>query len=201
MSELRVIAGTLRSRKIIFSEGNGLRPTHNRIRETLFNWLAPVIEKSICLDAFSGSGALGFEALSRGAAQVSFCDNSPQVIKQLKSNATLFKMENVKFFRGDFLSQNFGDKKFDIVFLDPPFQKNLLLSACEFLEAHQLLNPQATIYLECKKDSVDWAQLPKNWRIEKHKQTSTIEYLLCLYKSLSSNRSLSENRINRRKFI
>src|SRR3990167_9566270 len=81
LSELRIIGGQFRSRKIIFEEEAGLRPTHNRIRETVFNWLQPIIENSVCLDAFAGSGAMGFEAISRGAATVSFCDISPGVIK------------------------------------------------------------------------------------------------------------------------
>ncbi|PIZ05022.1 MAG: 16S rRNA (guanine(966)-N(2))-methyltransferase RsmD [Gammaproteobacteria bacterium CG_4_10_14_0_8_um_filter_38_16] len=178
-SELRIIAGQFRSRKIVFFEEDGLRPTHNRIRETLFNWLAPYIENSVCLDAFAGSGALGFEALSRGAKQVTFCDLSRNIIQVLKENATTLKITNADFIQGDFVKQNILQNKFDVVFLDPPFQKEALLPACEFIMTHQLLNPHAQLYLEFKKKSIDLSQLPKNWVIKKHKETGTIEYLLC----------------------
>ena len=178
-SELRIIAGKFRSRKIIFSEEENLRPTHNRIRETVFNWLADTIENSVCLDAFAGSGALGFEALSRGAAHVTFCDISKNVMIHLKKNAETLKENNIDFINCDFILQNTIKNKFDIVFFDPPFQKNILLRACELLASHELLNPNAQIYLEFQKNSVDLTQLPKNWHVKKHKQTQTIEYVLC----------------------
>lgn len=186
-STLHIIAGQFRSRKIIFFEEAGLRPTHNRIRETLFNWLAPVIENSICLDAFAGSGALGFEALSRGAKHVTFCDTSPQVIHTLKENASQLNIENADFLNVDFMLENtVKNKKFDIVFLDPPFQKNLILKACESLLSRDLLNVDAMIYFECAKNSVDLSQLPKNLVIKKHKQTQTIEYGLLQHSTLSA---------------
>src|SRR3990167_5794401 len=96
-STLCIIAGKFRSRKIIFFEESGLRPTHSRIRETLFNWLTPVIENSICLDVFAGSGALGFEAISRGAQHVTFCDTSRKVIYTLKENAEKLQITNADF--------------------------------------------------------------------------------------------------------
>lgn len=176
-SELRIIAGKFRSRKIIFFEEDSLRPTHNRIRETLFNWLAPVIENSVCLDVFAGSGALGFEALSRGAQHVTFCDTSKKVIHTLKENAEKLKIENADFLNIDFILQNsIQNKKFDIIFLDPPFKKNLLITACALLASRDLLNPGALIYFECEKDSIDFSPLPKNWMIKKHRHTQTIEY-------------------------
>jgi 16S rRNA (guanine966-N2)-methyltransferase len=179
-SELRIIAGQLRSRKIIFFEEEGLRPTHSRIRETVFNWLNDVIENKICLDVFAGSGALGFEALSRGAKHVTLCDISRNVIHALKQNAETLKITNADFVIGDFILQNtIQNKKFDVVFVDPPFKKNLLLQTCELLESRDLLNAGAFIYLEFEKNSVDLTLLPKNWMIKKHKNTQTIEYLLC----------------------
>ena len=179
-NEVSLIAGKWRSRKISFAEEAGLRPTHSRIRETLFNWLAPVIENSLCLDAFSGSGALGFEALSRGAKQVTFCELSKKVMRALQKNAFLLKADNAEFIQADFTSNQFGvNKKFDVVFLDPPFQKNLLLQSCELLVSRTLLNTDALIYLECEKDSVDFSLLPACFTIEKHKQTQTIDYVLC----------------------
>lgn|SRR3990167_7049149 len=179
-SELRIIGGTHRSRKILFEEELGLRPTHNRIRETVFNWLQPIIENRICLDAFAGSGAMGFEAISRGAKHVTFIDISKNAIQHLKQNAENLKINNADFYQCDFITVNpVQNKKFDVVFLDPPFQNNLLLKACELLASRALLNPNALIYLEFEKGSVDVSQLPKNWEVKKHKNTQTIEYALC----------------------
>ena len=176
-SQLRLIAGKFRSRLITFFEEDGLRPTHSRIRETLFNWLTPIIENSTCLDVFAGSGALGFEAISRGAQHVTFCDTSRKVIHTLKENAEKLKINNADFLNIDFILQNpIKNKKFDVVFLDPPFKKNVLFSTCELLESRDLLNSGALIYFECEKNSVDFSQLPKNWIIKKHQHTQTIEY-------------------------
>ncbi|MCX7125431.1 MAG: 16S rRNA (guanine(966)-N(2))-methyltransferase RsmD [Gammaproteobacteria bacterium] len=178
-SELRIIGGTYRSRKIIFSEEPGLRPTHNRIRETVFNWLQDKIENSDCLDVFAGSGAMGFEALSRGAKHVTFIDISKNAVNHLKQNSINLKITNADFYQCDFMLQNpVQNKKFDVVFLDPPFQNNLLLQACELLASRELLNPDALIYLEFEKSGVDISQLPKKWEIKKHKNTQMIEYLL-----------------------
>ena len=180
LSELRIIGGTFRSRKILFAETDGLRPTHNRIRETVFNWLADTIENSVCLDAFAGSGAMGFEALSRHAKHVTFCDTSRTAIQHIQMNASALKILNADFQQCDFILQNtIQNRKFDIVFLDPPFQKNILLATCELLISRQLLNPHAFIYLEFKKDTVDLSQLPAAIHIIKHKNTQTIEYVLC----------------------
>lgn len=178
-SELRIIGGIHRSRKIVFSEEEGLRPTHNRIRETVFNWLQDTIENSVCLDAFAGSGAMGFEALSRGAKHVTFCDLSRNVIQHIKKNATALTIKNAEFLQCDFILENtIKNHTFDVVFLDPPFQKNIILTACTLLESRNLLNPNAQIYLEFKKGTVDLSQLPNHWEIKKHKQTQMVEYIL-----------------------
>lgn len=179
-SELRIIGGKFRSRKITFIEENGLRPTHDRIRETLFNWLQNAIENSMCLDIFAGSGALGFEAISRGAKEVTFCDLSYAVMSHLKSNAEKLHINNAIFSRSDFMLENpVQNKQFDIVFCDPPFEKNLILATCALLESRELLAENAVIYLEFKKGTVDLHALPKNWTIQKHKSTQTLEYVLC----------------------
>src|SRR3990167_3150510 len=178
-SELRIIGGQLRSRKIFFEEVAGLRPTHNRVRETVFNWLQNKIENADCLDVFAGSGAMGFEAISRGAHSVSFCDISSHVIQNLKQNTVNLKIQNADFYQCDFMLENpVQNKQFDIVFLDPPFSKNLLLSVCELLEKRNLLKQNAFIYLEYEKKTVDITQLPKNWVVEKHKSTPMVEYVL-----------------------
>src|SRR3990167_3022545 len=178
-SELRIIAGQFRSRKIFFEAEAGLRPTHNRIRETVFNWLQPMIENTECLDVFAGSGAMGFEALSRAAKHVTFCDISKNAILNLKKNAENLKITNADFFQCDFMRENpVKNKKFDVVFLDPPFEKNCLLRVCELLLSRNLLKPNAFIYCEFSKNSVDLAGFPKNWVVKKHRSTQTIEYVL-----------------------
>ncbi len=101
-NKIRIIGGKWRGRKLKFVPITGLRPTPNRLRETLFNWLAPVIEGAICLDLFAGSGALGFEALSRGATHVVMVDKSPQVIRTLKENAKILGAENIEFICAEF---------------------------------------------------------------------------------------------------
>jgi len=180
-SQVRIIGGTFRSRKIIFAEESALRPTHDRIRETLFNWLRDRIENSACLDAFAGSGALGFEALSRGAKHVTFIDTSSTAIQYLKQNAATLKINNAEFLQNDFTLTELV-RKFDIVFLDPPYQKNYLLKSVELLLSRNLLNKNALIYFECEKNSVDFKTLPREFEIIKHKKTKTIEYgmLRCL---------------------
>lgn len=179
-SELRIIAGQFRSRKIIFFAEENLRPTHHRIRETVFNWLANDIENKNCLDIFAGSGAMGFEAISRSAKHVTFCDISKNVIETIKNNAANLKITNANFIQSDFILQNtIQNIKYDIVFIDPPFKKHLLLKTCELLTSRDLLNKNSLIYLEFGKNSVDLSQLPKNWIIKKHKSTRTIEYVLC----------------------
>ena len=127
-SELRIIGGKWRGRKLKFSPSLDLRPTPNRVRETLFNWLAPVINNAICLDLFAGSGALGFEALSRGAQKVTMLDKSARVIKTLKANAEILGTENITFLCMEFSPslKNPFKQQFNVVFLDPPFKQNLI---------------------------------------------------------------------------
>lgn len=190
MNEVRIISGKWRRRKITFPNALDLRPTHDRIRETLFNWLQPYIENANCLDVFAGSGALGFEALSRAARSVTFYDINALVISALKKNAEILKADNAIIQHADLLNRSAAgrlrvlqdkDQKFDIIFCDPPFDKNLLLATCEKLVSDGLLNKNALIYLECKKGSVDFALLPSTFKIIKHKQTQTIDYLLCQF--------------------
>ena len=131
MSQLRIIAGKFRSRKITFSEEIGLRPTHDRIRETVFNWLGKEVINAVCLDLFAGSGALGFEALSRGAKHTTFVDTNKNNINNLKLNAGNLKLEKnaTDFINSDFQKLNLNQlcNKFNIAFLDPPFKQNLIL--------------------------------------------------------------------------
>lgn len=133
-SQVRIIGGSLRGRKLSFADLPGLRPTGDRVRETLFNWLQPLIEGARCLDLFAGSGALGIEAVSRGAAEVVLVDNAPAVIRQLEKNRSAFNLDRLTVVRADALQ--FLDRApspFDLVFLDPPFHGDLLQPLCQRL--------------------------------------------------------------------
>lgn len=120
--EVRIIGGVWRSRRIRFAARPGLRPTPDRVRETLFNWLGQDLAGQSCLDLYAGSGALGFEAASRGAARVLMVERDAQVLRALQSNRELLQAKSVEVLRGDaleFLGQ--CHERFDVVFLDPPF--------------------------------------------------------------------------------
>ncbi len=178
-NQLRIIGGKWRNRKITFSANVEIRPTPNRIRETLFNWLAPHIEGAICLDLFAGSGAVGFEALSRGAKHVTMVDKSPEVIKTLKKNTVILGTENIDFFCVKFTPKlkNFFIHKFNIVFLDPPFYKNLIGLCSQWLEQQNCLANGAFIYIEAESSLKD-LQVPKNWKIHRSKVAGQVRYSL-----------------------
>lgn len=181
---LRIIAGRWRGRKIPVLDLPGLRPTTDRIRETLFNWLTPYINHSRCLDLFSGSGALGLEALSRGASHVFFVDKHPQVIQQIKKNlqalnATTDAESLVASIPDNHIK--LGDP-YDIIFLDPPFQQNLLPACLHWLSTAKLLTPQTIIYIEheiaLEPSQAIANQAAGNFSILKHKFSKTIHYYL-----------------------
>ncbi len=177
---VRIIGGEWRGRKLKVPDVLHLRPTPDRVRETLFNWLAPIIAGAHCLDAFAGSGALGFEALSRGAGHVVLVDESPQVIQLLKEELTIFKAKNAEIYRAKAPTQlKIPEKPFDIVFLDPPFLENLLQPCCHYLEEQNFLAANAYIYLE-SRETLDEKMLPANWRIVKSKRAGQVAYHLAL---------------------
>jgi 16S rRNA (guanine966-N2)-methyltransferase len=179
---IRIIGGEWRGRKLKVPDVLNLRPTPDRVRETLFNWLAPMIAGAYCLDAFAGSGALGFEALSRGAAHVVMADDSPKVIQLLQEEALIFKTENAEIYRAKAPMQlKTPQKPFDIVFLDPPFSENLLYPTCHFLEEQHLLAPNAVIYLE-SRETLDEKMLPANWQIVKSKRAGQVAYHLAQHR-------------------
>ena len=124
-NQLRIIGGRWRGRRISFPDVIGLRPSGDRIRETLFNWLQNTIHDAVCLDLFSGSGILGFEALSRGSAQVTFVDQHPVVIKHLQGVSELLAIDEVRIIRADVpsssLQKQLSGTQYNLVFLDPPF--------------------------------------------------------------------------------
>ena len=164
--QLRIIGGEWRSRRLRFPAVDGLRPTLDRVRETLFNWLQFDIEGARVLDAFAGSGALGLESLSRGAKEVVFLEKHPKAALQLKDNLQSLQVRNAQVWAGDallWLQQN--PEPFDVVFLDPPFGQKLLQPAIDQLH----LLPGALVYIEHEANlSPDF---PKNWQEKKHKST------------------------------
>ena len=175
---LRIIAGQWRSRKVRFPDLPQLRPTPDRVRVTLFNWLMPVIEGAHCLDLFAGSGALGLEALSRGAAEVVFVDRDKQVMSYLRETFSILKAEHASAVQADALSYLAGKPQgFDIVFLDPPYQTDLLLPCCHALEAHAWLNPRAHIYIEMATQT-PLIELPANWNVLREKTAGQVSYRL-----------------------
>jgi 16S rRNA (guanine966-N2)-methyltransferase len=131
-NSVRIIGGEYRSRILHFPDATGLRPTPDRVRETLFNWLGQRLHGLVCLDAFAGSGALGFEAASRGAERVVMLERDSKARAALKQNAVLLQTRGVDILQIDALAyMSAAGEKFDVVFLDPPFDQNLLLPAVQ----------------------------------------------------------------------
>jgi 16S rRNA (guanine966-N2)-methyltransferase len=178
--QIRIIGGLWRGRKLKVPDLPGLRPTPDRVRETLFNWLQPMVAGAYCLDLFAGSGALGFEALSRGAAYVEMVDQSVPVIKLLREEAVLLQAKNIEIYAARVPQQlRLPARPFDIVFLDPPFQDDLLLPCCAYLEANGFLAPTAHIYLEARA-GLAAESLPPNWQLLKNEKAGQVAYHLAL---------------------
>lgn len=178
-NQLRIIGGLWRGRKLGFPDVDGLRPTGDRIRETLFNWLAPDIQGAHCLDLFAGSGALGLEALSRGAESSLLLEKNALAAQQLKSNLQLLLAGNGQVEQVDslqWLNQQQAPHRFDIVFIDPPFALDLWNKIAAALETHNWLSDEAVIYLEAPRDVQ--LQLPANWRLHRDKQAGQVSFRL-----------------------
>lgn len=180
---LRIIGGQWRGRKLRFPDGEGLRPTTDRVRETLFNWLQPVIAGARCLDLFSGSGALGLEALSRGAGEVVFVERNPRAVRALKENLALLQAEGTEVHQGDSLAYLRSEHKpFDVIFLDPPFRQNLLAPALTLLAEGGLAAPGARIYIEMESEQGE-PELPPGWELLRSKQAGQVAYHLAVVES------------------
>ncbi|MNF45305.1 Ribosomal RNA small subunit methyltransferase D [compost metagenome] len=177
--QLRIIGGEWRSRRLSFPDGPGLRPTPDRVRETLFNWLAPYVEGAKVLDAFAGSGALYLEALSRGAETAVALDSNPAAISSLKQNLETLRCAKGQVLQNDALRYLNGPANiaFDLVFLDPPFHQNLLLDTCALLEERQWLADRAWIYTESETPPSS-LQMPGNWRLHREKKAGQVYYAL-----------------------
>ena len=178
-NQLRIIAGIWRGRKLGFPDVEGLRPTGDRIRETLFNWLAPEMQGARCLDLFAGSGALGIEALSRGAATSVMIERDAKAAAQLKQNLELLKATSGRVLNDNALSvlqKGNQDEPYHIIFIDPPFQLNLWQAVIDALEAGNWLADNATIYLESGRD--DQYHPPINWQLHRDKHAGAVSYRL-----------------------
>lgn len=184
-NSLRIIGGKWRGRRLSFPAAAGLRPTHDRIRETLFNWLMQDIHGANCLDLFAGSGALGMEALSRGATHVTFVESQREVCQSLKHNLKQCAAANATVIHSDFCHLTAAQLQppFDIVFVDPPFKTGLAAKAIQWLIENHVLAANARIYLETEKDGMN-VVLPENWHQSRHKSTSTIDYYLFDHKTV-----------------
>jgi 16S rRNA (guanine966-N2)-methyltransferase len=178
---LRIIGGAWRGRKLRFPEGPDIRPTPDRVRETLFNWLGGRIAGAHCLDLFAGSGALGLEALSRGAAHVTFVEHDPRAARELGArllewgagNARVECQDALAFLRG-------AAAPFDIAFLDPPFASGLIGSAAELLADRGWLRERARLYVECAAGA-GVPQLPATLTPLKSKRAGEVGYHLYEY--------------------
>ena len=185
---LRIIAGEWRGRKIPFATVAGLRPTQDRVRETLFNWVADLIPGATCLDLFAGTGALGLEALSRGAKQVNFVDLSNIATKSLNDNLKLLplaegqvaKVEQMSSFEWLRNHQTLSTrstpmKPYDLVLLDPPFALALMQDTLTALFDSQCLAPKAMIYVEQPQPLIELV-LPEGWKLHRSKKAGQVFY-------------------------
>jgi 16S rRNA (guanine966-N2)-methyltransferase len=177
-NRLRIIGGQWRGRILEFPSVAAIRPTPDRVRETVFNWLQSHIVGASCLDLFAGSGALGIEALSRGASQVVFVDYEPGIGKYLRAMLQRLGSSTGSVHTADSLKWlGEATQSFDIVFLDPPFGVDVLSTVCQRLEQGCWLKPAALIYIECAS-SGGLPQLPANWMLIKSKTTGQVGYHL-----------------------
>lgn len=177
--QIRIIAGRWRGRKLPVLDVEGLRPTTDRNKETLFNWLAPYVAGRHCLDAFAGSGGLGLEALSRYAARVDFIERDTGAVRMLRENVGRLALssEQMAVHQGDMLQVLTRiSGPLSLVFLDPPFNKGLLQRAVDALVQSDKLTAEALIYLEMEKGAS--LLVPSNWQLLKHKQSGQVDYRL-----------------------
>lgn len=179
LNQLRIIGGNWRGRKLGFPDVDGLRPTGDRIRETLFNWLAPDIQGARCLDLFAGSGALGLEALSRGAGESVLIEKHPLAAQSLIKNLALLNAQHAKVINTDaftYLANADAQTAFNIVFIDPPFQLNFWQKTIDLLAQSNLLAKDCAIYVESGIN--DDFQVPGDWGLHRDKTTANLRYRL-----------------------
>lgn len=179
-NQVRIIGGKWRGRKINFPDLPGLRPTPDRVKETLFNWLMYDIQDARCLDAYAGSGALALEALSRGAKTVVLLENAAavctalqQTVVQLQATAdtTVVRVNAVEWLAHQPV------QPFDIVFLDPPFQENLWQATLDQLKQRNWIHAESVIYVEFPS-TVELTEALRGWQVLKQKQMGKVKVML-----------------------
>lgn len=173
-NSVRIIGGTWRSRVIRFPDAAGLRPSPDRVRETLFNWLGQDLTGLACLDLFAGSGALGFEAASRGASSVVMLETAPEAAAALRANASLLDAKSWRLAAGDALEflRSHRAGLFDVVFVDPPFASGLIERVLPLLPG--LLAPGARVYVESGEDLA----VPEGWQVLRQGRAGVVRYHL-----------------------
>ncbi|QYJ85987.1 16S rRNA (guanine(966)-N(2))-methyltransferase RsmD [Shewanella mesophila] len=180
--QVRIIAGQWRSRRLPIHDLEGLRPTTDRVRETLFNWLSGDLVGARVLDCFGGSGALALEALSRYAKYAKVFELQASAAKQLQQNLVTLKCNTADVIHGNSLSllAQAPDDGFDIVFIDPPFRKNLAEQSITLLSENNWLNDNAQIYVETESELAQLA-VPADWVQLKEKKAGQVIYRLYQY--------------------
>lgn len=184
---IRIIGGSLRGSRLDVPASPGLRPTPDRVRETLFNWLQPVIAGARCLDLFAGSGANGIESLSRGAALATFVERDAAVARHLSANLTRLKADAAELVCSDamaFLER--PSRAYDVVFMDPPFALDIAAAAARRLEQGGWLAPAALIHIELPAGTA--LELPANWLLHRHGRAGALQY--SLYRRVPASDSL-----------
>ncbi|WP_159739872.1 16S rRNA (guanine(966)-N(2))-methyltransferase RsmD [Vibrio atypicus] len=175
---VRIISGLWRGRKLPVHDAEGLRPTTDRVKETLFNWIAQDVPRAKCLDLFAGSGGLGFEAASRQAELVTLIELNPAAFKQLETNIASLKADNLKAINTDALSYlNQPGTPHNVVFIDPPFRKGLLAETITLLEENNWLASDAMVYIETEKE-LNLEGIPAHWHLHREKTAGQVSYRL-----------------------
>ena len=186
IGHVRIIGGQWKGRRIKFSQVAGLRPTLDRVRETLFNWLMYDIKDARCLDLFAGSGALGIEALSRGANELVFVEKNKKAADNLKQNlASLNYADNSVFNTSAEVVFKKNQHPFDIIFIDPPFFQDYLTNTLNSINTPSFVKSGTLIYVEREKHSEPFS-IPPNWQLEKEKQLGGLEFYLYQVQSIDT---------------
>jgi 16S rRNA (guanine966-N2)-methyltransferase len=176
--EIRIIGGRLRGRRIAVPDAPGLRPTPDRVRETLFNWLAPHLAGARVLDLFAGTGALGLEAFSRGAAEVTLVEQQRVVLAALRESLQRLGIAQIQVIADDALAFLAGDgAQYDLILLDPPFAAGLLLPALQAVVRYRRLAPGGLCYVEQPRDAEPPA-LPEGWNLHRSGYAGEVGYYL-----------------------
>lgn len=177
MGQVRIIGGEWKRRIVRFPDVDGLRPSPDRVRETVFNWLGQTLHGKTCLDLFAGSGILGIEAASRGARRVVSVERQSKICMSLRDTVRQLDIDTIEVIQDDacrYLMQ--AQEQFDIVFLDPPFHKGIIDTILTPLVSH--LKPNASVYLETEHG----VKLPEKWETLREQTTRQVQYRLIQYK-------------------